>query len=121
MSGRVEVIAARICVYFSVFFFFQAEDGIRDLTVTGVQTCALPIFSTAGLACAPRPCTRPAKLRFERLRRGAEWRWRAQDVTRKKQSQKPHTEPAGMRHALSLHKGCSPAWGSFLSHSAIIK
>src|SRR2546430_8017837 len=28
------------CVF---FFFFQAEDGIRDLTVTGVQTCALPI------------------------------------------------------------------------------
>src|SRR2546430_12300623 len=27
-----------------IFFFFQAEDGIRDLTVTGVQTCALPIF-----------------------------------------------------------------------------
>src|SRR2546430_16990880 len=27
------------------FFFFQAEDGIRDLTVTGVQTCALPIGS----------------------------------------------------------------------------
>src|SRR3989475_2387403 len=29
---------------FAIFFFFQAEDGIRDLTVTGVQTCALPIF-----------------------------------------------------------------------------
>src|SRR2546430_3182222 len=29
-----------------IFFFFQAEDGIRDLTVTGVQTCALPIFPT---------------------------------------------------------------------------
>src|SRR2546430_12341924 len=28
----------------SAIFFFQAEDGIRDLTVTGVQTCALPIF-----------------------------------------------------------------------------
>src|SRR5688572_31230316 len=27
------------------YFFFQAEDGIRDLTVTGVQTCALPILS----------------------------------------------------------------------------
>src|SRR2546429_3673766 len=26
------------------FFFFQAEDGIRDVAVTGVQTCALPIF-----------------------------------------------------------------------------
>src|SRR5688572_32447260 len=30
------------CYFF--FFFFQAEDGIRDLTVTGVQTCALPIW-----------------------------------------------------------------------------
>src|SRR2546430_2858334 len=29
-----------------VFFFFQAEDGIRVLTVTGVQTCALPICSS---------------------------------------------------------------------------
>src|SRR2546430_4615491 len=28
-----------------MFFFFQAEDGIRDLTVTGVQTCALPILN----------------------------------------------------------------------------
>src|SRR2546430_16500412 len=28
-------------------FFFQAEDGIRDLTVTGVQTCALPILAIA--------------------------------------------------------------------------
>ena len=27
-----------------VFFFFQAEDGIRDIGVTGVQTCALPIY-----------------------------------------------------------------------------
>ena len=29
--------------WFVVFFFFQAEDGIRDIGVTGVQTCALPI------------------------------------------------------------------------------
>src|SRR2546430_17116457 len=34
-----------ICCRF--FFFFQAEDGIRDLTVTGVQTCALPICGVA--------------------------------------------------------------------------
>ena len=39
-----------LCFYFCVFlflcfvfFFFQAEDGIRDVAVTGVQTCALPI------------------------------------------------------------------------------
>src|SRR5207245_5224759 len=30
-------------IYSLFFFFFQAEDGIRDATVTGVQTCALPI------------------------------------------------------------------------------
>src|SRR2546425_10731110 len=32
-----------------VFFFFQAEDGIRDKLVTGVQTCALPISKLRGL------------------------------------------------------------------------
>src|SRR5438093_13134832 len=31
-------------LFFFFFFFFQAEDGIRDWSVTGVQTCALPIF-----------------------------------------------------------------------------
>src|SRR5262249_59694554 len=40
------------------FFFFQAEDGIRDWSVTGVQTCALPIcqarFETAGSLCRGR-------------------------------------------------------------------
>src|SRR2546430_3492049 len=34
-------------------FFFQAEDGIRDLTVTGVQTCALPILHNASCGRAP--------------------------------------------------------------------
>ena len=32
---------------FFFFFFFQAEDGIRDVAVTGVQTCALPILTSA--------------------------------------------------------------------------
>src|SRR5256886_1978878 len=34
----------RACAFLACVFFFQAEDGIRDLTVTGVQTCALPIL-----------------------------------------------------------------------------
>src|SRR5256884_5334875 len=38
MSSRVALMLY-IC-----FFFFQAEDGIRDVAVTGVQTCALPIL-----------------------------------------------------------------------------
>src|SRR5262249_59525383 len=37
-----------------VVFFFQAEDGIRDWSVTGVQTCALPIF-LAGWPASGRP------------------------------------------------------------------
>src|SRR5690625_7918200 len=40
--------------FFCVFFFFQAEDGIRDGHVTGVQTCALPICAAAD-AAGPRP------------------------------------------------------------------
>src|SRR5256886_7281365 len=35
-------------------FFFQAEDGIRDLTVTGVQTCALPIYTSLLEGRAPQ-------------------------------------------------------------------
>src|SRR5216683_7816971 len=49
------------------FFFFQAEDGIRDLIVTGVQTCALPIYggpewrpSPGGLVTALEPVMREA-------------------------------------------------------------
>src|SRR3989440_704040 len=38
-------------IVMAFFFFFQAEDGIRDLIVTGVQTCALPI-SGSGWGCA---------------------------------------------------------------------
>src|SRR2546430_3051756 len=38
--------------YICFVFFFQAEDGIRDLTVTGVQTCALPI------SCPQQPTPR---------------------------------------------------------------
>src|SRR5688572_32918054 len=40
---------------FTVSFFFQAEDGIRDLTVTGVQTCALPIFPAQPAGGSPSP------------------------------------------------------------------
>src|SRR3989449_8599584 len=39
VDGRFGSVC-RICC----FFFFQAEDGIRDVAVTGVQTCALPIY-----------------------------------------------------------------------------
>src|SRR2546430_13239575 len=49
-SGLGSCLRGIICI----FFFFQAEDGIRDLTVTGVLTCALPIWlgSDAGMSRA---------------------------------------------------------------------
>src|SRR2546421_3881559 len=61
------------------FFFFQAEDGIRDLIVTGVQTCALPIFfcrmplekwagRSSTRSSRPRRVTRSAALTGSRTR-----------------------------------------------------
>src|SRR2546430_8145655 len=44
----ISFISLRSFLRDSLIFFFQAEDGIRDLTVTGVQTCALPILSNIG-------------------------------------------------------------------------
>src|SRR5437016_8306408 len=46
-----------------VFFFFQAEDGIRDWSVTGVQTCALPICpATSDTSAAIRRGNAPERL-----------------------------------------------------------
>src|SRR6516162_7273741 len=56
--------------YIQFFFFFQAEDGIRDYKVTGVQTCALPISGGAftsllyGLVLAAAALVRPSWLPF---------------------------------------------------------
>src|SRR2546429_8290788 len=47
-----------VSVSFCFFFFFQAEDGIRDVAVTGVQTCALPIWTSSGspASCFAKAC-----------------------------------------------------------------
>src|SRR2546427_4011514 len=63
VGSRFAVLSQGFCLPYFInllcrivfFFFFQAEDGIRDLTVTGVQTCALPI-SHLGRG---RECLRP--------------------------------------------------------------
>src|SRR5207302_4554969 len=63
------------CFYILFLFFFQAEDGIRDFHVTGVQTCALPISErlparprilAAAEAAAVQPGRRAADHRRER-------------------------------------------------------
>src|SRR6266436_7639953 len=75
-----------------VFFFFQAEDGIRDVAVTGVQTCALPISSALPTPRRPsssRPCARSWSIasasRSEERRVGKECRSRwSRDHSKKK-------------------------------------
>src|SRR2546422_2981743 len=59
------------CVVISCFFFFQAEDGIRDVAVTGVQTCALPIS----------PAIDPSVKRTRWFLRPPDLRWRSSEPT----------------------------------------
>src|SRR5574339_102543 len=57
---------------YCVFFFFQAEDGIRYRLVTGVQTCALPIWKP----WVPWPCAGDLRgLLMVALRSQGNWRW----------------------------------------------
>src|SRR3989442_15530940 len=65
MQLKVILISGKYCFF---FFFFQAEDGIRDADVTGVQTCALPISDASrGVyqsdRCAVNPPARRIKHR----------------------------------------------------------
>src|SRR3712207_7129427 len=48
VAALVPCLSIRTLSYLYFFFFFQAEDGIRDIGVTGVQTCALPICARVG-------------------------------------------------------------------------
>src|SRR5690348_18261193 len=79
-----------------LFFFFQAEDGIRDGRVTGVQTCALPIWSAAG--GSPRSCsptgtttTSPRPSRSEERRVGKSVDLGGRRIIKKKKKDKKTT------------------------------
>src|SRR5438876_5955249 len=81
----------KIDVVLFLFFFFQAEDGIRDGRVTGVQTCALPIYPAARharadaaalRAGAPAPRADRAEQEVPRLRRRADAQRQDPEVSR---------------------------------------
>src|SRR2546429_246697 len=63
LVSRVCFDLAVIYICFVCFFFFQAEDGIRDVAVTGVQTCALPISALVHdcPACRASPGSSPTR------------------------------------------------------------
>src|SRR2546426_5070303 len=70
------------------FFFFQAEDGIRDYKVTGVQTCALPIYEYSGAV------------------RGLEAAVAVADVAARRHPQASHLPGASVREIVAVQVGC---------------
>src|SRR5256885_5647014 len=67
--GNYHVTISHPVIVFILCFFFQAEDGIRDYKVTGVQTCALPICLEDGYVGVPIDRVKPkASLRLQRER-----------------------------------------------------
>src|SRR6266404_8391801 len=102
-----------------MFFFFQAEDGIRDKLVTGVQTCALPILRDGtGYAAAIAGADR-ARNGYVRLRvadpAGAQWDrvrefWHAQSEERRVRArQKSNRARLRLRGLPGVHARLHPS------------
>src|SRR3712207_8040486 len=92
------------------FFFFQAEDGIRDIGVTGVQTCALPISKRDtgwpnGLSLNSTRTTTTRTL----PRRGD--RWAAADRTSR--SDAPGGKASGRSEERRVGKECRSRWSPY--------
>src|SRR5205823_7576298 len=85
-----DVVRTVLFAVFSFFFFFQAEDGIRDKLVTGVQTCALPIFGRAQqrhLAAARRRRRTGSGARWRCWARPSRW-WRTSTTWRRSEERR---------------------------------
>src|SRR5687767_15842443 len=95
-------------------FFFQAEDGIRDKLVTGVQTCALPIFASTGpvllgttrKAEDPTPVIGSGEHRYQRSeerRVGKECRTHRSPRHDKKKVAQPNLLVSRMQWVMTVH------------------
>src|SRR2546430_12049049 len=90
MARWSDNMGRHVSVGVCLFFFFQAEDGIRDLTVTGVQTCALPILAA----------------REKIPDKGQEMRqWLLQDAVIDDDLEGPRLQELGGGHAHGTHGG----------------
>src|SRR6266446_7385680 len=122
LPAAVLLSYCRDCRDLGEFFFFQAEDGIRDYKVTGVQTCALPILmhALALLPCPPLPGSYRAFIQPIRVHNGLDGtsvgqqahhdhdqlRWRAQSFQ--------HGSPSCIKCALT-HPTAIAIWGATMN------
>src|SRR5207302_8333172 len=100
--SQLSILHVNVDYLVSVVFFFQAEDGIRDFHVTGVQTCALPIWRNASMSfgcCSPhsqvcippievpstsRRCSTPSRSEERRVGKECRSRWSADPYKKNK-------------------------------------
>src|SRR5258706_8193849 len=95
------------------FFFFQAEDGIRDWSVTGVQTCALPILAPP--VGGPLGAGRPERPRQRRRLRGAVRRRRLRGPGPRRQHDDPLSDDRdrGRSEERRVGKECRSRWSPY--------
>src|SRR5689334_5176014 len=111
--------------FFVCFFFFQAEDGIRDGTVTGVQTCALPISpaSTVETTTSPRPgtctsrATRPRRMTSSRSAFSPSWK--RYSPSRKCTLREQRSSSRTSRSSTPSKKGCEVRRSPMVCMSAL--
>src|SRR3712207_7395832 len=91
-----------------LFFFFQAEDGIRDIGVTGVQTCALPICARRARSVDAQPGDDAvAQVRvFERGREAVDAGFERVEVV-------PQLERRGRSEERRVGKECRSRWSPY--------
>src|SRR2546422_2370615 len=90
---------------FCIFFFFQAEDGIRDVAVTGVQTCALPIYRPGGERGPDRDAAFEAKRRAAARRTHRDVRDIAADRVTDERDEGAVLRPGGGDEVVRMQRG----------------
>src|SRR5258708_9907839 len=104
---RTLLVTRRLC-----FFFFQAEDGIRDDLVTGVQTCALPILAFGDVA------VREMKMNMREMQAAADKRHEAETYSHEEAGEIKHfpvhrLAPAARSEERRVGKECRSRWSPY--------
>src|SRR2546429_2147317 len=110
--GDVDIYFGMVTCYLC-FFFFQAEDGIRDVAVTGVQTCALPISQ---VPVHPHPLPAGAAVQLAQIARPVEQREPALHAPQLRERGPARVEPLLLRtrsEERRVGKECRSRWSPY--------